>query len=462
KDHISQKRKQDIDWKKGRSFCLVYYPGEERYNKIKEIFNLYFSDNALNPTATPSLVQLEAEALSMCSDLFNGGDDARGTITSGGTESIMLAMKTAKRWAKRERPNVKQPEMVICASAHPAFMKGCDHFDIKGVFVKPGADGRADVEAMRAAVNENTIMMVASAPSYPYGLVDPIEDLGKVALDKDILFHVDACIGGFMLPFVKELGYDIPKWDFSVPGVTSISADMHKYGYSSKGSSVVIYRNAQLRKHQFSVYTGWIGGIYGSPTITGTRPGGTIAGAWAAFTAIGKDGYMEMAEATMKATDTIKKGVESIDELEIIGDPDMTILAFKSAKINIFELADELNKRGWHFERQQNPPSIHLTINYIHRDFAEEFLADLRAAVEVVKKFKISQITNKIQIGIVKGLSMVLPEGSIAKIQSKQKASTSNENSAAMYGMMGALADTGDLKEIVVDFLDKINSLESK
>jgi sphinganine-1-phosphate aldolase len=291
--------------------------------------------------------------------------------------------------------------------------------------------------------------------------MDPIAEIAAIAKEKNIFCHVDACIGGFMLPFVKKLGYPIPEFDFSIDGVTSISADIHKYGYSSKGSSVILYKNSDIRKFQFSLYTKWNGGVYGSPTMTGTRPGGSIAGAWAALKAIGMDGYLEMAKTTMEVTNKIKTSIDGIKELEIIGHPDMSILAFKSDKIDVFKLADELNKKGWHFERQQLPPSLHFTINYIHRLVADEFINDLNECVEISKKFTLDSFATSLQTKAVKGLSKILPSGTIAKLQKGGSGSAiKKENTAAMYGMMGALSGTDDLEEIVLDFLDKINSVQ--
>lgn len=457
-DYVNKKKLKDIDWKKGKAFCLVYHPGDERANLIKEIYNLYFSDNALNPTAMPSLAELEAEAVSMCADLFNGDENVRGNITTGGTESILLAVKTARDWAKKHKPHITKPNVVLPASAHPAFMKAFHYFNVEFIPVALGSDYRANPAAMRAAVNKDTIMIMGSAPSYPHGLMDPIAEIAAIAKEKNIFCHVDACVGGFMLPFMKKAGYPIPAWDFSVDGVTSISADIHKYGYSSKGSSVILYKNADIRRFQFSLYTKWNGGVYGSPTMTGTRPGGSIAGAWAALKGIGMDGYLELTTTTMDVTNKIKAAINSINELEIIGHPDMSILAFKSEKLDVFKLADELNKKGWHFERQQLPPSLHFTINYIHRLVVDEFIKDLQECVEIAKKFNLGSLANSFQIGAVKGLSKILPSGTIAKLQ--KGGSVKKENTAAMYGMMGALSGTDDLEEIVLDFLDKINSVQ--
>ncbi|MFM2307557.1 MAG: hypothetical protein RLZZ367_2226, partial [Bacteroidota bacterium] len=252
------------------------------------------------------------------------------------------------------------------------------------------------------------------------------------------------------------LGRPVPDFDFSVDGVTSISADIHKYGYSPKGASVVLYRNHSLRRYQFSIYTKWAGGVYGSPTITGTRPGSNIAAAWAALRSIGKSGYVEMARQTMDVTVKMRQAVKQIPELELMGEPEMSIVAFKSDKIDVYILADELNKKGWHFERQQLPPSLHFTVNYIHKDVIDEFITDLNTAVAAAREKRMAQMGNKIQNAFVKGLSSVLPDGTLSKLQKNQSSAIENENKAAMYGMMGALSGTSDLENIVLDFMDKI------
>lgn len=453
---IEQKKQKDINWRQGRAFCLIYHPGDEREHAIKQVFDQYYADNALNPTATPSLVEIETETVSMCADLFNGDEQVCGSITSGGTESIILAVKTARDWARKNKPAVKKAHVVIPDSVHPAFIKAFHFLDMDFSVAKTGADYKVSLAEMEKAITPNTILLVGSAPSYPYGVMDGITEIAALAKKKNILCHVDACVGGFILPFIKENGYDVAPFDFSVDGVTSISADIHKYGYSPKGASVVLYRNHDIRRFQFSLYTKWQGGVYGSPTITGTRPGGNIAAAWAALRTIGKTGYVEMARATMLATEQIRKGVEQIPELELMGKPAMSIVAFKSNKIDVYILADELNKKGWHFERQQLPPSLHFTVNYIHKDLADEFLADLNQAVEAVRQKRLAQMGNKLQTGFVKGLSSILPDGAISKMQKGSSSDLENENKAAMYGMMGALSGTSDLENIVLDFMDKI------
>lgn len=453
---IREKRTKDIQWQKGRAFCLIYYPGEEREKAIKKIFDAYYADNGLNPTATPSLAELEAEAVSMCASLFHGDADTCGNLTTGGTESILLAVKTARDYSRKHRPHIKKPNVVLPASAHPAFMKAFHYFGVDFITTGLTADYRADVQAMGNAINENTIMLVASAPAYPHGVMDDVQAIAALAKKNQLLCHVDACIGGFLLPFIQEVGYPVPPYDFSVEGVTSLSADLHKYGYCPKGSSVILYRNHELRKAQFTLYTAWNGGIYGSPTMTGTRNGGNIAAAWAALKAIGKEGYTEMARATMQATEELKQAIAAIPELQIMGKPEMSIVAFQSKELDVYILADELNKRGWHFERQQLPPSLHFTVNYIHKDIIPEFAADLKAAVQTAKEMRLKQLGNKLQSFAVKGLSKILPDGTLAKFNKGGSGDLDNENKAAMYGMMGALSGTNDLEEIVLDFLDDI------
>lgn len=454
-------RDEDTHWQSGRAFCLVYHPGEEYAQPIKEAYNMFFSENALNPTAFPSLRRFESEVVRMTADLFNGGEEAAGTMSSGGTESILLAVKTAREWARVNRPQISQPEVIIPASAHPAFMKAVHYFGLKVVLAPVRDDFRLDIEFVREAINRNTILLVGGAPSYPHGVIDPIRDLSDLALEHDILLHVDACIGGFMLPFARRLGYAIPPFDFSLPGVTSISADVHKYGYAAKGASVILYKNAELRKHQFYVYTEWSGGIYASSTMLGTRPGGAIAAAWAALNVIGLDGYMKLAGKAMRATDRLKKAIAEIDGIYVLGNPDISLFAIGSDELNIYALGDELNIKGWSFDRQQAPASLHFTVSQVHEDVVDEFLEDLVAAVEKVRKFSMIKLATNAQVAAFKGLKAILPSGMFKKLQDKYSSGgPTHGRSAAMYGMMGVLSGSGDLKDIIKNVLHGLYTLE--
>ncbi|MFQ5421925.1 MAG: pyridoxal phosphate-dependent decarboxylase family protein, partial [Anaerolineae bacterium] len=293
-------KEKDVRWQDGKVFSLVYSAGEEAQSVLKEAYNLFFSDNMLNPTAYPSLRRCETEVVAMSAHLLGGDAETVGNMTSGGTESILMAVVTAREWAKTTKPHITQPEMVLPLSAHPAFDKAAHYFGVKSVRTPVTADWVADVAEVRTAVTPNTILIVGSAPAYPHGMVDPIADLAKIAQTHGILCHVDACVGGFMLPFVRQLGYPVPDFDFQVPGVTSISADLHKYGYAAKGASLILYRNRAIRRHQLFAATDWPGGIYASPTMGGTRPGGTVAAAWAIMNHLGASGYLAVADEVMK------------------------------------------------------------------------------------------------------------------------------------------------------------------
>lgn len=458
--HLQSLKAEDVRWQDGKAFSLVYYPGKEKSDMIKAAYNLYFSENGLNPTVFPSLRQLEAEVVSITANLLNGTAETTGSMTSGGTESILMALKTAREWATIHKPTVRHPEVILPISAHPAFQKACHYFGLKGVIIPVGKNFRVDITAVKNAITPNTIMLVGSAPSYPQGVIDPISELSNLALELDVLLHVDACVGGFMLPFVRKLGYPVPNFDFTLEGVTSISADVHKYGYAAKGASVILYRTAALRKHQFFVYTDWPGGIYGSPTMTGTRPGGAIAGAWAALNGIGEDGYLELAKSAMETTQKLQKGINDISGLAVLGKPDMSLFSFVSTgKLDIYQIGDEMSLEGWSIDRQQLPPCLHLTVSAPHAAVADLFLNNLELSVQKVNRFSWHKISTKVQVGAVKGLQKVLPEKAFNKLQTmSSKASTATQKrTAAMYGMMGALTGTGTLHDLVIDFMDKLN-----
>ena len=293
-DYLRDRRAGDADWHSGHTWSLVYHAGDEHSAFLKEAHGTYFSENALNPIAFPSLRRFEAEVVRMTAAMLNGDGNVAGTMTSGGSESILVAVKTYRDRARQLHPKIERPEMVLPVTAHAAFLKAGHYLGVEPVLVGLAADLRVDVSALRAAISPNTILLVGSAPNYPHGIIDPVEEIGAIALANDLGFHVDACLGGFLLPWIEQLGHPIPSFDFRVPGVTSMSADVHKYGFAAKGASTILYRDASLRRYQFHVSTGWPGGIYASPSMAGTRPGGSIAAAWAALKRIGRAGYLEM------------------------------------------------------------------------------------------------------------------------------------------------------------------------
>lgn len=381
-------RASDVDWRGGRVFSLVYHAGAEHEELVRRAHAAYASGNLLNPVAFKGLRRLEAEVVEMAATLLNGPEGAVGAVTSGGTESILVAVAALRDRARRERPWIRRPELVVPRTVHPAFDKAAHYFGVKLRRVEVGPDLRADVGAMARRIGHSTIGLVGSAPQYAHGVVDPIGELGELAARHRLPLHVDACLGGFVLPWIERLGRPLPPWDFRVAGVTSISADLHKFAYAGKGASVLLWRSMDLMRHQFFVATEFPGGIYASPTLLGTRPGGPIAAAWAALRGLGAEGYLELTRAALEAADRIRDGVRAIPGLALVGEPDSTIVAYRAADggPDIYALADRLEARGWAVDRQQHPASVHLTCTANHLAIAGDYLADLRAAADEVAR----------------------------------------------------------------------------
>lgn len=411
-------RSRDANWRDGRVFSLVYFAGDDVLDLLYAASRKFFSENGLNPTAFPSLRRMETEILQIVAALFSD-ENAVGTLTSGGTESILMAVKTARDWARKERPAVQRPRVLVPSTVHPAFVKAGHYFDVDVVHVPVGPDGRADVAATAAAIDDQTIMLVASAPSYPHGLMDPVTAIAALAQERGLLCHVDGCVGGFMLPFAERLGDKIPPWDFRVPGVTSISADLHKYGYAAKGASVILYKSRDLRQHQFEVYVDWPGGIWASPSMAGTRPGGPIAAAWAVLQYLGEDGYLRLAKQTLDAARALQAGVRTIEGLYVVGEPEISLFAIGSDTIDLYGLADRLDARGFFLDRQHRPATLHLTVTPAHAPHVERLIAELAAAT--------------------------------AEVRGQPP---SSEGSAAMYGMLGSLPDRAMVGGFVRQLLD--------
>jgi len=374
----------DTDWRGGRVFSLVYHAGEQHEDLIHRAHALYASANLLNPLAFKSLKQLEREIVQSAGTLFHCSG-AVGTVTSGGTESILCAVAAYRDRARKKKPWVRSPELVVPRTIHPAFDKAAHYFGVKLVKVDVDQDQRADVRKMAKAIGWRTIGIVASAPQYPHGVIDPIAELGELAMERKLPLHVDACVGGFVLPWLEKLGRPIPKWDFRVPGVTSISADLHKYAYAGKGASTLLWRSIDDMRYQIFVATDFPGGIYASPTLLGTRPGGPIAAAWAALQGVGADGYMELARRAVEAADKLRAGITAIPGLALLGRPDATIVSYAAVGADVYAIADQLEKRGWSVDRQHRPSSIHLTVTANHAPVIDRYLADLRECLAEVR-----------------------------------------------------------------------------
>lgn len=375
---LDERRAGDLDWRAGRAFSLVYHPDDAELEALQEeVVARYLHENALNPFKYPSLVHLENEVVAFGAALF-GTDPKAGTMSSGGTESIFLAVHTARDRAEKVG-GITRANIVTPSTAHPAFAKACHYLGIEQRRIPVGSDLRADVEATRAAIDERTALVVGSAPCYPYGVIDPIPDLAALAAERGILMHVDACLGGWLLPFWERLGEPVPPWDFRVEGVTSISADIHKYGYCFKGASLVLYRDPELVRHQWFLFDDWPGGLYGSVTTAGTRPAAPIAGAWATISFLGEAGYLHKAAQVRDATRAIQAGIASIPEVAITGDPDLSVFEIRSDSLDIGAVGDVLDDRGWNLDRQQG--GLHLMVSPYHLHIVDELLADLRDAV---------------------------------------------------------------------------------
>jgi len=381
-DRLHRLQKDDCKWKEGRAFGYIYHGGEEHSNLLNTAYEMYAHTNPLHASAFLSVRILESEVIRMTARMLNGDDSTCGTMTSGGSESIILAVKAARDYFLSKRPNSK-PEMICCNTVHAAFIKAAKYFDIKVIITKLDKDYRANPDLYSRNITSNTMMMVVSAPCYPYGIIDRIEEISQLACKNKIWLHVDSCLGGFVLPWMEEAGYSIPKFDFSLPGVTTISCDTHKYGYSSKGSSVILYRNPDYRKYQYFCWSKWTGGLFASPSITGSRPGGIISAAWTSLVSIGRSGYINYVRELMGSTVKLQKAINEIDEIIVIGQPNMCVFAFKSNnnKLDIFVLADNLENKGWFIERQQNPNSLHLTITLRHTKIIDEFICDLMSSI---------------------------------------------------------------------------------
>ncbi|CAI5517027.1 unnamed protein product, partial [Closterium sp. Naga37s-1] len=464
-------RNKDKAWQ-GRCSGTVYVGGEsyEKHMKlISDAYTMFQHTNPLHPDVFPSITRFEAEVVAMTAALLGGGDGGRsdgraeqagagdaggkggkgvkdganggekggvgrevcGNMTSGGSESILMAVKAARDYM-RAKKGITRPEMhhppphsphrIVPVSAHAAYDKAAEYFHVHLLRAPVADDWCVEVDAVRRLCSRNTVLIVASAPGFPHGIIDPIPELGEIAVRWGTCLHVDCCLGGFVLPFAKKLGYPLPPFDFSVPGVTSISVDCHKYGLAPKGTSVVLYRNREIRKHQFCAVTEWSGGLYVSPTVSGSRSGALIAGAWAAMRGIGMQGYMDITKRLMEASKAIVAGVSRIKGLNVVGEPDMTVIAMASDQLDIYRINDAMSHRGWALSALHKPASIHLCVTLQHVGVVDTFLADLQAAVDEVRS----------------------------------SPSPSSQGMAPIYGAGNRMPDRGAVKELLLDYMDSL------
>jgi glutamate/tyrosine decarboxylase-like PLP-dependent enzyme len=434
KELSTMAEEENAKWKTGQVSGTFYHAGDAHRAFLNKIFSLFSHENTIQFDLCPSMFKMESEIISMAAKMLNGDavkdnnpeDEVCGTITSGGTESIMMAMKAYRDQAKVEK-GIKYPEIIIPHTGHPAFDKSEEYFGIKMVHIPVSApDFLVDPAAAESRINKNTVAIVGSAGNYPYGLIDPLDKLSDIALKYKIGFHVDGCLGGFIFPWIEKLGYDIPTFDFRLPGLTSMSADTHKYGFALKGTSVVLYRNNNLRRYQYFNVPDWPGGMYASPTAAGSRSGGLTAATWAAMVYLGEEGYLKAAKSIMTVADSIKKGIEEIAELALIGKPTF-VISFRSEDVDIFHVNDFMKTKGWRFNVLQLPPALHFCVTMPQTfvpDIAERFIEDLRAGVEYAKS----------------------------------KAGTVAETTA-LYGLAGTIEGNQQVTELVFGFFDYLYSV---
>ncbi|OQY03420.1 MAG: hypothetical protein B6I22_11645 [Desulfobacteraceae bacterium 4572_123] len=448
-DHIPQKgrdkdeilrdlsfmaKEENAKWKDGKVSGTFYHAGEEHRAYLNKAFSLFSHVNTLQFDLCPSMSKMESDVIAMTSKMLHGdvpeknnpADKVCGTMTSGGSESIIMAMKTYRDRARNEK-NITAPEIIMPHTAHPAFDKAGQYFGIKMVHIPVSRpDFRVDPAAVEDRINGNTIALVGSAGNYPYGLIDPLEKLSDLAVKHDIGFHVDGCLGGFILPWIEKLGYDIPKFDFRLPGVTSMSADTHKYGYGLKGTSVVLYRNNALRRYQYFNVPDWPGGIYASPTSAGSRSGGLTAATWASMMYLGEAGYLAAAKSIMTVADEIKKGVNEIPELTVVGNSTF-VISFLSDVVDMFHVNDFMQTKGWRFNCLQLPPGMHFCVTMPQTfvpDVAKHLIEDLKEGVAYARA----------------------NAGKVAE-------------TTALYGLGGSLDGNQQITELVFGYLDYLYSV---
>ncbi len=375
-------------WKEGYVSGAVYHGEDDHVNFLNEVYAIQSQSNPLHSDLFPSASKFESEIISMTASMLGGGgtdDDICGAVTSGGTESILLAMKSYRDFYRTEK-GIKHPNIIVPVTAHAAFDKAGEYFGIMVIKIPIDDNFLVDVSKLEKAVNHNTICIVGSAPNFPHGLIDPITDLSKIAKRNNIGLHVDACLGGFVLPFACTAGFPVPPFDFKVEGVTSISADTHKFGYAAKGTSVILYGNTKLRSYQYYTIADWPGGLYFSPTFAGSRPGALSAVCWAAMLAMGEKGYLEAVTKIIHTAGKFKSGIAAIPELELIGDP-LWVIAFKSDSLDVYRIMDKMTEKGWNLNGLHKPSCIHIciTLRQTQKGVSERFQTDLRDAVEFVK-----------------------------------------------------------------------------
>lgn len=405
--------KEHPGWRDGKVSGKVYNGDPKVISVMKAVYELYCVSNALHPEVFPSIRKFEAETIRMTATMLHGDENTCGTLTSGGTESILMAMKAYRGYGQKYL-GIAKPEVVMSHGAHAAFDKAEEYFGIKVVRTAINDDGSTNLAALEAAINSNTVGIVGSTPNYAHGSIDDIHALAKIARDRKLLLHVDACLGGFFLPWAKKLGAAIPDFDFAVPGVSTISCDTHKYGFGPKGESVLLFANRDLRKYMYFIAPDWNGGIYASPTVSGSRPGAPIAGTWAVMVATGEKGYLASTEGILKTREVIVQGIKDLPQVKLICDHPSPVIAWSAATsgFDVFMILDAMKKKKWVLDPLQFPNAIHICLTVRHIGKGEEFVRDFREAVESI-------VSNPSQykggMAPVYGLAASIPDRSVVR-----------------------------------------------
>lgn len=382
---LKEMRGGEVAYRECKAIGGIYEDDQHHFDLLNQVYALYSDSNALYPMIFPALRKMECEILRMTANLLHGDSNVVGSLNSGGSESIMVAMK-GYRDRSLKMYGITKPEVLICDSTHPAFVKAGHYLNINVIRIPMDKDLRMDMNIMKSKVTKNTICIVASAPTFPHGVIDPIEEIAAFCSKNNIGMHVDSCVGGFLIPWLQKIGEIKKKIDFEAPGVTSITADLHKYGMSSKGAAVLLWKNSEYRKYQYSSDSEWSGGVYASPSVQGSRGGGAIASAYSTLISLGEEGYLNAARFMTKNFHEIVQGISEIKELRFLGTPECASIAFTSDHFNIYQVQDAMNKLGkWELNRVQKPIGIMIQIIYRTSFSVSQFLSDLRKAVEIVK-----------------------------------------------------------------------------
>ncbi|WND02923.1 aspartate aminotransferase family protein [Temperatibacter marinus] len=414
-DTLNALKTKDVDWKGGKCFAYVYDAGPEAMDLLKNSFNLFMTENGLDPSSFPSCLELERDVIAAALDLQEAPETAAGSFTSGGTESILLSVKTARDYYRSIRPEITSPEIILPETAHPAFYKAFKYFDIKPVQTKVDPTSYEAIPSeIEKAITENTIMIVASAPSYGMGIMDPIPAIAAIAKKHHLLCHVDSCVGGMYMPFAKKHGYEMYDFNLSVDGVTQLSMDFHKWGYAAKGASAILYKDSALRRHQIFAWSGWMGYTVVNPTVMSTKSGGPVAACWAILNHIGEEGYMDLVGKTQAASEKIRAAIKDIEGLRLLGNPKGNLFAFTAEDFDIFALSEAMKTYGWYIQPQFGfntvPANIHLSVGASNAPHVDDLIHDLRKCVTDLRSNGTPPLMNELPAQLLEMFENAGPE----------------------------------------------------